>query len=166
MEKVFRISIKKILRFSISIGVGLFILFLIIAVIGFFSNGFSFKALLEGVLISIILPLSVTILLTLLVFCLGFLFPIKVYSDRISATNYWGKRLIFNWKELESAESADASGVPYLVFSNKTDKKIWIPLLIGDLDSFIDCVSEKTKSQNPYFHKKFNDLVYDKEIET
>ena len=159
MERTFRISFKKVFRFSVSIGIGLFFLFIVLALISLFTSGFSLLSFFEGLLIAVILPLFVVSLITFLVFFLGFLFPIKVNPDIISATNYWGKRHKFYWNELNHVELADASGVTYIVFSNKQEKKIWVPILIGDLDLFLDFVLEKTELLNPDFHKNFANLI-------
>ena len=159
MDKVFRISIIKSFYFSIPYGIALFIVSLVGTLINFFSKGISQETVIEGLIISFAPSIGILLFLTFLIFFLGIFFPVRVYGNQISATNYWGKRHIFTWNELNSAELADASGVTYLVFSNQNEKKIWIPLLIGELDSFIDFVLEKTESLNPDFYITFLDIV-------
>ncbi|GAB5409962.1 MAG: hypothetical protein BalsKO_23270 [Balneolaceae bacterium] len=159
MERIFHASFKDIFSLSIQIGKSLFTLFSIFGVANFFLYGFSFETLLDSIFISLFLPLIVTFLISVTVFCLGSLFTVKIYSNEISATNFWGRRLIFHWKELKSVKLTKVSGFDYLIFTNEDDRRIWIPLLIGDLNLFINSVLERTKLLNPGFYKKFLDLV-------
>lgn len=165
MEKIFRISLKKAFYSSVSGGIVLFIVCLLSALLNFFFNGFSIKTFWESILIAFVPPILIVLFLNCGIYFLGFIFPVRIYSDRISATNYWGKRLSFNWYELESIELAEVSGLSYLVFSNQTGKKIWVPLLISNLDSFIDCLLERTKLLNSDFHKIFLEFISDKEAD-
>ena len=159
MERVFRRSFKDSFRLPIKSAKKLFILFSIFWIADLILNGFSFETLLGLIFVSLFLPLMVICLVTVAVFFVGFLFPVKTYSNGISSVNFFGKRFFFQWKELKRVNLANVIGFDYLIFINEDDKRIWIPLLIGDLDLFIKLVLEKTKLLNPNFYRNFLNLI-------
>lgn len=93
-----------------------------------------------------LIPLGLSIILSLFLFFMGLFFPVTLNSKEIRATDYFGFKKTYNWEELSNFELRSVSGIPYLVFEINNSNKLWVPTILGNDNEFNRLFLEFTKS--------------------
>lgn len=158
-EYKFRVSFIKSFKLGFKFAKWLSILFLILICIDLVKTDVTLLKIQRAFLVVVLLPLAFSLLMAMLLFLIGLIFPTKINSTSISSTNYFGFKKNFRWEEIQNFNYQLVSGIPYLVLENEDGKTLWITMLINDKELFHQLLIRFSASKNPSFKVLFSSVI-------